>query len=47
MSNRISTLLRIQWDAVEGELVKLKLEEKLLSMGGNKPVRIMESANIV
>ena len=33
--------------AVEGELVKLKLEEKLLSMGGNKPVRIMESVNIV
>ena len=33
--------------AVEGELVKLKLEEKLLSMGGNKPVRIMESADIV
>lgn len=33
--------------AVEGELVKLKLEEKLLSMSGNKPVRIMESANII
>ena len=33
--------------AVEGELVKLKLEEKLMSMSGNKPVRIMESANIV
>jgi uncharacterized membrane protein len=33
--------------AVEGELVKLKLEEKLLSTSGNKPIRIMESANLV
>ncbi len=33
--------------AVEGELVKLKLEEKLLSTSGNKPIRIIESANIV
>jgi len=31
--------------AVEGEQVKLKLEEKLLSMNGNKPVSIIESAN--
>jgi uncharacterized membrane protein len=33
--------------AVEGEVVKLKLEEKLMSMSGNKPIRIIESANIV
>jgi uncharacterized membrane protein len=33
--------------AVEGEIVKLKLEEKLLSTSGNKPVRIIESANLV
>jgi uncharacterized membrane protein len=33
--------------AVEGELVKLKLEEKLLSTSGNKPIRIIESANLV
>ena len=33
--------------AVEGELVKLKLEEKLLSTSGNKPIRILESANLV
>ena len=28
--------------AVEGDVVKLKLEEKLMSMSGNKPVSIME-----
>ena len=33
--------------AVEGEHVKLKLEEKLLSTSGNKPVRIIESANVI
>jgi uncharacterized membrane protein len=33
--------------AVEGEIVKLKLEEKLMSMSGNKPVKIIESANTV
>ena len=33
--------------AVEGELVKLKLEEKLLSTSGNKPVKIIESANVI
>jgi uncharacterized membrane protein len=33
--------------AVEGELVKLKLEEKILSMGGNKPIKIIESANTI
>ena len=27
--------------AVEGEFVKLKLEEKILSMGGNKPIKII------
>ena len=27
--------------AVEGELVKLKLEEKLMSMSGNKPIKII------
>jgi uncharacterized membrane protein len=31
--------------AVEGEFVKLKLEEKLLSMSGNKPISIIESVN--
>lgn len=31
--------------AVEGEQVKLQLEEKLLSMNGNRPVSIVESAN--
>lgn len=33
--------------AVEGEIVKLKLEEKLMSMSGNKPIKIMESANTI
>ena len=33
--------------AVEGEFVKLKLEEKIMSMGGNKPIKIIESANTV
>ena len=33
--------------AVEGDNVKLKLEEKLMSMGGNKPVSILENANII
>jgi uncharacterized membrane protein len=33
--------------AVEGDTVKLKLEEKLMSMGGNKPVSILENANII
>jgi uncharacterized membrane protein len=33
--------------AVEGDSVKLKLEEKLMSMSGNKPVSIMENANII
>lgn len=28
--------------AVEGELVKLKLEEKLMSMSGNKPIKIIK-----
>ncbi len=27
--------------ALEGEVVKLKLEEKLMSMGGNKPIKII------
>lgn len=31
--------------AVEGEQVKLQLEERLLSMNGNRPVSIIESAN--
>jgi uncharacterized membrane protein len=31
--------------AVEGEYVKLKLEEKLLSMSGNKPIAIINNAN--
>ncbi len=34
------------YGAVEGEIVKLKLEEKLLSMSGNKPVSILERSNI-
>ncbi len=33
--------------AYEGEIVKLKLEEKLLSMGGNKPIKIIERANTI
>ena len=33
--------------AVEGELVKLKLEEKLMSMSGNKPIKIIENSNTV
>lgn len=31
--------------AVEGEQVKLQLEERILSMNGNRPVSIIESAN--
>lgn len=31
--------------AVEGETVKLKLEEKLMSMSGNRPISILETAN--
>ena len=31
--------------AYEGEVVKLQLEEKIMSMGGNKPVKIIERAN--
>jgi uncharacterized membrane protein len=31
--------------AVEGDYVKLKLEEKLLSMSGNKPIGIINNAN--
>lgn len=31
--------------AVEGEQVKLQLEEKLMSMSGNRPVNIIETAN--
>jgi len=31
--------------AVEGEQVKLQLEEKILSMSGNRPVGIIETAN--
>lgn len=34
-------------DTIEGDLVKLKLEEKMLSLSGNKPVSIMESMHIV
>lgn len=33
--------------AVEGEVVKLKLNEKFLSMGGNKPVSITNIMNVV
>ena len=33
--------------ALEGDFVKLKLEEKLMSMGGNKPVKIIETANTI
>jgi uncharacterized membrane protein len=33
--------------SVEGDTVKLKLEEKLMSMSGNKPVSILENANII
>jgi uncharacterized membrane protein len=33
------------YGATEGEMVKLKLEEKLMSMSGNRPISIMESAN--
>jgi len=33
--------------AVEGEFVKLQLEEKLMSMSGNKPVSIIETANTI
>ena len=33
--------------AVEGDNVKLKLEEKLMSMSGNKPVSILANANII
>lgn len=31
--------------AVEGEQVKLQLEEKLMSMSGNRPINIIETAN--
>jgi len=31
--------------AIEGETVKLQLEEKLMSMSGNRPISIIESAN--
>jgi uncharacterized membrane protein len=31
--------------AVEGETVKLQLEEKLMSMSGNRPINILETAN--
>jgi uncharacterized membrane protein len=31
--------------AMEGETVKLQLEEKLLSMSGNRPISIIQSAN--
>ena len=33
--------------AVEGDNVKLKLEEKLMSVSGNKPVSILANANII
>ena len=33
--------------AIEGDNVKLKLEEKLMSMSGNKPVSILANANII
>ena len=33
--------------AYEGEVVKLKLEEKIMSMGGNKPIKIIERANTI
>lgn len=33
------------YGAVEGEYVKLKLEEKFMSTSGNRPVSIMERAN--
>lgn len=33
--------------AYEGEVVKLQLEEKIMSMGGNKPVKIIERANTI
>lgn len=33
--------------AYEGETVKLQLEEKLMSMSGNKPISIIETANKV
>ena len=33
--------------AFEGEVVKLKLEEKIMSMGGNKQIKIIESANTI
>jgi uncharacterized membrane protein len=35
------------YGASEGEIVKLKLEEKLMSISGNRPLSIMESANTV
>ena len=34
-----------QVGAIEGEQVKLQLEEKLLSMSGNRPVSIIDTAN--
>jgi uncharacterized membrane protein len=33
------------YGASEGEIVKLKLEEKLMTMSGNRPISIIESAN--
>ncbi len=33
--------------AVEGEMVKLQLEEKLMSMSGNRPINIIETANTI
>jgi uncharacterized membrane protein len=36
-----------RYGAVEGETVKLQLEEKIMSMSGNRPVSIMERANVV
>ena len=33
--------------AIEGDNVKLKLEEKLMSVSGNKPVSILANANII
>lgn len=35
------------YGAVEGEYVKLKLEEKILSTSGNRPISIMERANTI
>jgi uncharacterized membrane protein len=35
------------YGATEGEIVKLKLEEKLMTMNGNRPISIIESANTI